>query len=203
MDIKLQVIGQLRRLQAVMQRTAFNNVPTHSPYRGQGMVLSILNNQMEISRKDLGERVDISRQALTELLQKMEKNGLIVRKPGLKDRRVVMIRLTKEGRIAAMESDIRNTELPHLLDCLDEERLAMFSECLDDILLYHRKLYPSAGAMCAGPENCTHCYLKYGRTRPNPKFCKYYHLFPSEPAEAPETEASAPQADHPEGEDPA
>lgn len=201
MDTKLHIIGQLRRLQSVMQRVSFNSVHTHSPYRGQGLVLSILKDHVEISRKDLGERVDISRQALTELLQKMEKNGLIVRKPGVKDRRVIMIRLTKEGRKAAMESDLSNTELPHLLDCLDEERLAVFSECLEDILLHHRKLYPSANAICAGPENCTHCYLKFGHTRPNPKFCKYAHLFPPETAETPENAVPSLQVDHPEGEE--
>lgn len=180
MNTKLHIIGQLRQLQSVMQRVSFSNVQARSPYRGQGLVLSILKDRPEISRKELGEMVDSSRQALTELLQKMEKNGLIVRRPNPKDRRVVLIRLTKKGTQAALESDLSNTDLPHLLDCLDEERLAQFSQCLEDILLSHRQADPNSCPTCTGPENCNHEYLKFGRTRPNPKFCKYAHLFPPE-----------------------
>lgn len=180
MDTKLHIIGQLRQLQSVMQRVSFSNVQARSPYRGQGLVLSILKDRPEISRKELGTLVDSSRQALTELLQKMEKNGLIARRPDPKDRRVILIRLTKAGKQAAMESDLSNTDLPHLLDCLSQEQLAQFSDCLEDILLHHRQANPAACSMCSGPENCVHDYLKFGRTSPNPKFCKYAHLFPPE-----------------------
>lgn len=178
MNTKIKIIEQLRQLQEAMQRTSFRNMQARSSYRGQGRVLSILKEQPEISRKELGEKVDISRQALTELLQKMEKNGLIVRRPDPRDRRILMIRLTQAGRIAAEETDLSLSDLPHLLDCLDEQKLSLFSECLESILLHHRELHPGFCPGCTGPENCSHDYLKYGHRRPNPKFCKYAHLFP-------------------------
>lgn len=176
-DNKIKIIEQLRQLQLAMQRTAFRSVQARSSYRGQGRLLSILKEQPEISRKELGEKLDISRQALTELLQKMEKSGHIVRRPDPQDRRVLLIRLTQEGRAAAEETDVGTSDLPRLLDCLDDEELISFSDCLERILLHYRELYPGFCTGCTGPENCSHDYLKYGHERPNPKFCKYAHLF--------------------------
>lgn len=115
---------------------------------------------------------------MTELLQKMEKNGYIIRRPDPRDRRILLIRLTQKGRAAAEETDVGTSDLPRLLDCLDNERLAEFSDCLEKILLHYRELYPGFCAGCTGPENCSHDYLKYGHSRPNPKFCKYAHMFP-------------------------
>lgn len=189
MNTKIRIIEQLRQLQLVMQRTAFRNVQARSSYRGQGRVLSLLKDQPEISRKELGEKLDISRQALTELLQKMEKSGYIVRRPDPRDRRILLIRLTQEGRAAAKETDVETSELPRLLDCLDDEKLAVFSDCLESILIHHRKLYPGFCSACTGPENCSHDYLKYGHDRPNAKFCKYAHLF-SAPSDAAEQKTS-------------
>lgn len=183
----VKIIEQLRQLQEAMQRTSFRSTQARSSYRGQGRVLGILKKQPEISRKELGEKVDISRQALTELLQKMEKNGLIIRRPDPRDRRILLIRLTQEGCIAAEEADVSTSDLSRLLDCLSEEKLAIFSECLECILLHHRELYPNFCPECTGPENCSHDYLKYGHKQPNPKFCKYAHLFPS-PDDEPDTE---------------
>ncbi|MCD8332087.1 MAG: MarR family transcriptional regulator [Oscillospiraceae bacterium] len=177
MDLKVKITEQLRQLQLTMQRSAFRNVQAHSSYRGQGRVLSILMEQPEISRKELGETVDISRQALTELLQKMEKRGYIVRRPDPRDRRVLLIRLTQEGRRAAEENRRGVQDLSRLLECLDDDKLALFSECLETILLHERELYPNSCSSCTGPENCSHDYLKYGHTLPNPRFCKYAHLF--------------------------
>ncbi len=181
MDIKIKITEQLRQLQLTMQRAAFRSVQARSSYRGQGRVLSILMEQPEITRKELGEKVDISRQALTELLQKMEKKGYIIRRPDPRDRRILLIRLTQAGRTAAEESSQGMQELSRLLECLDEEKLVLFSECLDSILLHERVLYPAACGDCTGPENCSHDYLKYGHTQPNPKFCKYAHLFSDSP----------------------
>lgn len=190
MDDKIKIIEQLRQLQLAMQRTAFRGAQAHSSYRGQGRLLSILKEQPEISRKELGEKLDISRQALTELLQKMEKSGYIIRRPDPRDRRILLIRLTQEGRAAAEETDVGASDLPRLLDCLDEKELAAFSDCLERILLHYRELYPGYCVGCTGPENCSHDYLKYGHSRPNPKFCKYAHLFPDPPEAEPDASVS-------------
>ena len=178
MDIKIKIIEQFRQVQMALQRSALRESPSHSTYRGQGLVLSVLKQFPEISRKDLGNKVDISRQSLTELLGKMEESGYITRTPMESDRRNLVIRLTEAGHAAAQESSVGTYSLVNLLECLSEEELLTFSDYLERILLHKRTLNPSYCGGCGGPESCTHSYLKYGHKRPNPKFCKYAHLFP-------------------------
>ena len=159
-----------------MHRTAFQGLQDHSAYRGRGRVLSILKERPEISRKELEGQLNISRQALNELLGKLEKGGLVVRTPSETDRRVMMIRLTEKGRVAAVESDEGIHPLTGLLSCLNEEEKASFSDYLDRILnAQNGSANHCAG--CTGPEQCSHDYLKYGHKKPNPKYCKYIHLF--------------------------
>ncbi len=191
MELKLKITEQLRQLQLTMQRSAFRDVQAHSSYRGQGRVLSILMEKPEMSRRELGEKLDISRQALTELMKKMEKRGYVLRRPDPKDRRVQLVRLTQKGRQAAEENrqDVQN--LSRLLECLSDEKLTLFSECLEAILAHERELYPNSCNGCTGPENCSHDYLKYGHTLPNPRFCKYAHLFSEAQAGADDDEDCA------------
>lgn len=177
---KVNVIEQLRQLQIVMHRTAFRSSRGHSSYRGRGKVLSILKENPTISRRELEERLDISRQALTELLMKLEKSGCIVREPSPDDRRAMLIHLTERGRAAAGENDEGISPLTELLEGLSAEELELFSGCLEKILRRHEHLYPEVCTHCTGPETCTHDYLNYGHDRPNPKYCKYVHLFPAD-----------------------
>lgn len=176
MEKETKIIEQLRQLQAVMHRKAFQSFKDHSCYRGQGKVLSVLKEQPEIGRRELEERLNISRQGLTELLSKLEKGNLILRMPSETDRRAVVIRLTEQGRAAAEETGERMYPLAGLLDCLSPEEQGLFSDCLERILETQR-----AGAKhcshCRGPEYCSHDYLKYGHSKPNKEYCKYIHLF--------------------------
>lgn len=176
MDQETKIIEQLRQLQVVMQRTAFQNFKDHSAYRGQGRILSILKDCAEIGRRELEDRLGISRQGLTELLGKMEKSGLILRRPSEHDRRAMSIHLTERGRAAAEETGTRIHPLTGLLNCLNPEEQEQFSNCLERIL-NARKGNEEHCAGCRGPEYCSHDYLKYGHSKPNKEYCKYIHLF--------------------------
>lgn len=174
MEQESKIIEQLRQLQIVMHRTAFQNFKDHSAYRGQGRILSILKDRTEIGRKELEDQLGISRQGLTELLGKLEKSGLIVRQPSEHDRRTLSIRLTEQGRAAAEKSGERIHPLTGLLDCLNQEEQELFSNCLERILSARKEEHCTH---CRGPEYCSHDYLKYGHSRPNKAYCKYIHLF--------------------------
>lgn len=185
-DIRIEIIEQLRQLQVLMHRVSFHSVKLCSSFRGRGRVLSILKEQPEISRRELGQRLNISKQSLAELLSKLEKAGHIIREPSPEDRRAMIIRLTPAGLAAAQEADVSATSLPGLLDCLEPEELALLKDCLNRILTSSHRRYHSAApgseevrqAACAkggcpGPEQCSFDYLKYGHDRPNPAYCKY------------------------------
>ena len=186
MEQETKIIEQLRQLQAVMHRRAFHNFKDHSAYRGQGKILSVLKEQPEMGRKELEERLNISRQGLTELLNKLEKNGMILRVPSEIDRRAMVIRLTEQGRAAAEETGERIHPLTGLLDCLSQEEQGLFSGCLERILETQRAGTKDC-AHCRGPEYCSHDYLKYGHSKPNKDYCKYIHLFTDSACDEAET----------------
>ena len=186
MEQETQIIEQLRQLQIVMHRVAFQGFKEHSSYRGQGRILSILKDQPEISRKELEDQLGISRQGLNELLGKLEKSGFVVRLPSPSDRRALLIQLTEQGRVAAEENEEYTHPLTGLLDCLSQEEQAMFSDCLNRIL--NAQTGRTARCThCRGPEYCSHDYLKYGHSKPNKEYCKYIHLFMDSASDEAET----------------
>lgn len=107
---------------------------SRNPRRGQGRVLSILKMKPEISQKELTYLLDMSKQALAELLAKLEKNGYIAREPSAEDRRVSNVKITPEGLEAAESMSEDPQDMASLLDCLNEEELEAFGVYLARIL---------------------------------------------------------------------
>lgn len=64
------------------------------PRRGQGRVLATLRESDQTSQKDLAAMFGMSRQAMAELLKKLEASGHISRRPSRRDSRVMMVSLT-------------------------------------------------------------------------------------------------------------
>ena len=116
--------------------------PMHNPHRGQGRVLSILKLQPEISQKELGYLLDMSKQALAEILGKLERADFITRTQSEKDRRAYIITLTEKGRNALKketeeaEADEKATSLTQVFDCLSEEEQQNLSNYLSRIIAH-------------------------------------------------------------------
>src|SRR5471030_1811846 len=98
---KIDLIEEFVRVQWLFHRYHQQNHTHHGPMgdptRGQGRVLTILKMQPEISQKDLSYLLDMRPQSLGEILSKFEKSGYITRTPSETDRRVMNIKLTKNG----------------------------------------------------------------------------------------------------------
>ena len=105
-----------------------------NPHRGQGRVLSILKMKPEISQKELTYLLDMSKQGLAELLNKLEKKGYIKREPVEEDRRSFNIKLTEEGAAVAGEMDDMPLDLDKVFDCLSDDELAKLYEYLKRII---------------------------------------------------------------------
>jgi len=67
-------------------------------YRGQPHVLRSLWKREGITQSNLAAQLNITPATLTRMLQRMEKNGFIVRKSDDKDLRVTRVFLTELGR---------------------------------------------------------------------------------------------------------
>ena len=127
-----ELMKKIFRFQALMQRYMSQKIKKHgsfrSPHQGQGRVLGILKMQPEISQKELAYLLGIRSQSLGELLKKLEANGLVERTPSEKDRRIMMVKVTEEGKKAAEEVGKEQAERVGVFQWLNEEEIAS-TEC--------------------------------------------------------------------------
>lgn len=137
MDEKeMELYEKLSRLQWLIQRSRLKdhvkNGPVGDPTRGQGRVLAMLRIQPEISSKDLAYLLGIRQQSLNELLNKLEKKGYVTRVPSETDRRVMLVRLTEQGKQAQDQNS--ETDDAGIFDCLSPGEQDKFNAYLDRMI---------------------------------------------------------------------
>lgn len=129
------LIEQFTRIEWLLhryhQQNHIHHGPMGDPRRGQGRVLAILKMQPEISQKELLYLLDMRPQSLGELLSKLEKSGYITRTPSETDRRVMNIKLTKEGSEITTEQEF---SFDKIFECLEEVERNNLSEYLSLII---------------------------------------------------------------------
>lgn len=64
----------------------------------QYLVMMVLWEQDNLTVGDIGHRLRLDTNTITPLLQRMEREGLVVRKRGLADGRQTLVSLSKKGR---------------------------------------------------------------------------------------------------------
>jgi len=84
---------------------------------GQAFALRMLGSNDGISQRDLAEAMHLSRPAVTTMLQRMEKAGLIDRRPDDNDQRIMRTYLTDDGR--TLEASIRATFATYISNAFD------------------------------------------------------------------------------------
>lgn len=140
MELLVQLEAAVRR--ELMGRFHNSRSVVMNPHRGQGRIMSLLKLQPEISQKELGYLLDMSKQGLAELLGKLEQAGYIVRTPSLEDGRVMMIRLTEQGRKAAEEMDQKNSGSDTVFGCLTAEEQEILCGYLQRVVRYAEERTP-------------------------------------------------------------
>ncbi len=63
----------------------------------QAMVVNFLGEEDNIPFNRLGEKLHLTSATLTGIVDRLEKNGLVERRPNTKDRRSLLVGLTKKG----------------------------------------------------------------------------------------------------------
>lgn len=108
---------------------------------GQQRILMRLNTHGKTTQKELQDVLEISSGALSEILQKMEDSGLILRTKSAEDKRQVDLSLTEHGSETAIfvEAHYHRT-LDRMFECLSatqknqlEETLGILTQHLDEI----------------------------------------------------------------------
>ena len=92
------------------------------------------NTDDQTSQKDLAAMFGMSRQAMAELLKKLEASGHISRRPSRRDSRVMMVSLTNQGRKAADLLGKAPDQTSSMLDCLNETELQTLHGYLQRII---------------------------------------------------------------------
>jgi len=121
---------------------------------GQQRILMRLDSHGQTSQKELQDVLEISSGALSEILQKMEDSGLILRTKSAEDKRQVDLALTEKGRDTAQSVEAHyHRTLERMFECLTAEQKNQLEETLG-ILTAHLDEIKSDPAFAQTLENC-------------------------------------------------
>ena len=119
----------------------------------QAQVLRELRYHGDMTQRNLQEHMNIQQSSLSELVKKMEEQGLIARTPCPNDRRHVMIGLTEEGRRLLAESEEHDLHQNiTYLQVLTEEEQQTLLELLSKLDAGWSALYPCKDFRYQGEE---------------------------------------------------
>ncbi len=98
--------------------------PEHTRGQGRGRLMGFLNDHGEMSQAQIAAQIGIRPQSLSELLAKMEADGLILRRQSPEDKRQTLVSLTDCGRsrVEAFRENHRKHAAEFLEPLTDEEK---------------------------------------------------------------------------------
>ncbi len=119
--------------------------------RGQTKILRILAEQGDMMQRKIQDILDIKSGSLSEMVRKMEADGLILREKQEEDKRNIYIKLTQKGRVK-IEQDLARMKKEEeiLFNALSEEEQEQFYELCSKLIkswrmsfvqsnIYHRR----------------------------------------------------------------
>ena len=131
--IRTELHERLHRLHRLMRRRHMDRRrgggPLADTTRGRGRVLAALQMHSPIPTRELAYLLDIRQQSLNELLQKLQADGLVERRPSDADRRVMLVHLTEAGRGVKL-----GDEAADYLSSLTDEEVASLTALLDKVI---------------------------------------------------------------------
>lgn len=94
---------------------------------GRGRLMGFLNDHGEMSQTQLATHLDIRPQSLSELIAKMESDGLVMRRQSDEDKRQTLVSLTDLGRsrVEAFRENHRRRAAEFLEPLTAEEKIAL------------------------------------------------------------------------------
>ena len=109
---------------------------------GKQFVLAALHkSDGMLTQRELLERTNISPAALSEVVAKLEGEGLLTREPYEQDRRQQLIRLTAKGEVLAERICAERDEFEqNALGCLSQEEQAQLKDLLDRLAQHWKHL---------------------------------------------------------------
>jgi DNA-binding MarR family transcriptional regulator len=127
----------LREISVIVKRKG-REILTHFPITPpQFSALVWLRDEGDLTIGELSQKMYLACSTMTDLVDRMEKNGLVARVRDERDRRVVRIHLLEKGAEIIQEVlEARRKYLAEVLTCISEERALQIQENL--ALIYER-----------------------------------------------------------------
>lgn len=107
--------------------------PTPTQMQILGYIID--NKYREVYQRDLEEKLNLRRSTISDVLQRMEKNGLIVRKIDSTDTRTKKIILTEKSREFFLTANNRMSELEKVaIKNISADELEIFSNVINKMI---------------------------------------------------------------------
>ncbi len=102
----------------------------------QDLLKQVAVNRGELTMSQLAQRLYYSKAGMTKMVDRLERDGLLQRKPSSDDRRAIRIILTPEGRKAfARSTDVLKTFLAENFRAhLDDDQVTQLGDALRSLL---------------------------------------------------------------------
>jgi DNA-binding MarR family transcriptional regulator len=97
-EFKMEMPYQAQVLARLLQNDYLGRIANHGVAPAQSFVLAELWYNEPLSQVELARRLDIGKATIGQTLNRLERNGMIVRTRQTADRRVIMTHLTEKGR---------------------------------------------------------------------------------------------------------
>lgn len=108
---------------------------------GQRRVLFTLDRYGDMPQKELQERLSVKSSTMSEMVSKMERDGLIVKQPSLKDKRSIVLSLSTQGqKDAEQHRAIMDEVLEQLFACLDDEEKRQMMAYSERLLTHWKEI---------------------------------------------------------------
>lgn len=129
---KMQIL--FRKISFLQFKRNYKRIQQLGIYPGQQVILEIIKNNPGITNGLIASKTEREKATITTSLSRLEKNGLIIRKHSIDDKRVSMFYLTDKGEnVTKSFSKLKKNETDFLFNVLDEKDV-------DNILVVLEKL---------------------------------------------------------------
>ena len=122
-EIEASFYAIKNKMRAKIARGRHKDCVTHSQF----FVLTMIERRRDIGIRAISKNFNISSSAATQLVDGLVENGYVVRKAGLKERRVLRLELSPKGRKRI--TDLKNKRakiIAALFDALNDEELKIY-----------------------------------------------------------------------------
>lgn len=119
---------------------------------GSGKLLSILGENDNVTSRELAELLDVRPSSLTEILTRLDGEGLVTRSVDENDKRVTRVSLTDAGKAMLNEVETeRESEAEKLTACFTDEEAEQFTSLCEKLYTHLETLNAQERDCCGFP----------------------------------------------------